>query len=101
MIPDLLFFRPSDGAEDRNGRKKRNQGCEQQARNFNALSDRQGGDRVGRAIAQRFAAEGYHVVAMDIPRQEADLKEAQTLIREAGFIPVQRTTHYERIERFA
>jgi NAD(P)-dependent dehydrogenase (short-subunit alcohol dehydrogenase family) len=39
---------------------------------------------IGRAIAQRFAAEGYHVVAMDIPRQEADLKEAQALIREAG-----------------
>lgn len=39
---------------------------------------------IGRAIAQRFAAEGYHVVAMDIPRQEADLQEAQALIREAG-----------------
>ncbi|MBN9025708.1 MAG: SDR family NAD(P)-dependent oxidoreductase, partial [Rhizobiales bacterium] len=29
---------------------------------------------IGRAIALRFAAEGYRVVAMDIPRQEADLK---------------------------
>jgi 3-oxoacyl-[acyl-carrier protein] reductase len=39
---------------------------------------------IGRAIALRFAAEGYHVVAMDIPRQEAELKEAQALIRDAG-----------------
>lgn len=39
---------------------------------------------IGRAIALRFAAEGYHVVAMDIPRQEAELGEVQALIREAG-----------------
>ena len=37
---------------------------------------------IGRAIALRFAAEGYHVVAMDIPRQQADLTEVQALIRQ-------------------
>lgn len=39
---------------------------------------------IGRAIALRFAAEGYHVVAMDIPRQEAELKEVQDLIQKDG-----------------
>jgi len=29
------------------------------------------------------------------------VEEIKTLIREAGFVPVQRTTHYERIARFA
>jgi len=37
---------------------------------------------IGRAIALRFAAEGYHVVAMDIPRQQTDLAEVQALIRQ-------------------
>lgn len=37
---------------------------------------------IGRAIALRFAAEGYHVVAMDIARQEAELKQVQDLIRQ-------------------
>lgn len=37
---------------------------------------------IGRAIALRFAAEGYHVVAMDVPRQQTDLAEVQALIRQ-------------------
>ncbi|BCP52126.1 3-oxoacyl-ACP reductase [Kaistia sp. 32K] len=39
---------------------------------------------IGRAIALRFAAEGYRVVAMDIARQEGELKEVQELIRTDG-----------------
>lgn len=37
---------------------------------------------IGRAIALRFAAEGYHVVATDIPHQQTDLAEVQALIRQ-------------------
>src|SRR6266700_7645992 len=47
VAPGSALFRLSDGAENRHGRNKRNHGCEPQARNFNALSDRQRQDRVG------------------------------------------------------
>src|SRR6266481_770599 len=47
LLPDLLFFAQSDGAENRNGRNKRNHGGEPQARQFNPLSDRKRRDRVG------------------------------------------------------
>src|SRR2546421_3917209 len=44
--PGSALFRYSDGAKNRNGRNKRNHGCEPQARNLNALPDRQRRDRV-------------------------------------------------------
>lgn len=31
---------------------------------------------------------------------KATIEEVKTLIREAGFVPVQRSTHYERLQRF-
>src|SRR6266481_1905571 len=41
------LFAHSDGAENRNGRNKRNHGSEPQARYFNSFSDRNRRDRVG------------------------------------------------------
>src|SRR6266481_7333146 len=47
LTPDLLFFACSDGAENRNGRSKRNQAGEPQARQFNSFPDGKRRDRVG------------------------------------------------------
>src|SRR6185369_2277403 len=48
VAPGSALLRlPLDGAEDRNGRAKRNQGCEPQARNLKSLPDGKGRNCVG------------------------------------------------------
>ncbi|MCW2307563.1 SDR family NAD(P)-dependent oxidoreductase [Rhodobium gokarnense] len=39
---------------------------------------------IGRAIAERFAAEGYHVIANDLDRQAGDLASLKAAIEAAG-----------------
>lgn len=39
---------------------------------------------IGRAIAERFGAEGYHVVATDLESQAGELEDLATAIRDAG-----------------